>query len=116
MPAAAAQDKHQSAIYTTGGVWSKLVERVKQDSKKTSDNPQAASRPDSFLFVVGERGCGKTTLLNAFLHPATDKSRPVAAPKTRCLGSTLGVFRRQIGKQSQAPGRRQPHPIRSDLP
>lgn len=81
MPAAAAQDKHQSAIYTTGGVWSKLVERVKQDSKKPSDNPQAASRPDSFLFVVGERGCGKTTLLNAFLHPATDKSRPVAAPK-----------------------------------
>lgn len=69
----------QSAIYAKGGVWEKLVERVKIDSKHNQDGPQAASRPDAFLFIVGERGSGKTLLLNAFLHPGAEGK--AAAPK-----------------------------------
>ncbi|QDZ22643.1 light intermediate chain of dynein [Chloropicon primus] len=80
--ASAEKEKPREAIYTKGGVWHKLIERVKIESKQT-DTAQAASKPDAFLFIVGERGSGKTTLLNAFLHPGGSDKNRMAATKPK---------------------------------
>ena len=64
MAPSATLDRERSAIYAKGGVWSSLVDRVKQDNRQSSE----ASKPDGYLFIVGPRGCGKTTLLQSFLH------------------------------------------------
>ena len=58
-----------SAIYTKGCVWAKLVEQVKHESKQNTS--ESASKPDAYLFIVGDRSSGKTTLLNSFLKPST---------------------------------------------
>ncbi len=62
MGAMAAPDKSEkSAIYAKGGVWTKIVEKVKLDSKHANEGPNAASKPDAYLFIVGDRGSGKVS-------------------------------------------------------
>ena len=58
----------ESSIYSKGGIWAKLVEKVKIESKNQQSDASTAVKPDAYLFIVGDRSSGKTTLLNAFLH------------------------------------------------
>lgn len=46
-------------------VWTDVIDHNKSVAKQRGDS----GRPDGVLFVVGSRGCGKTTLVNRLLYP-----------------------------------------------
>mmetsp|Transcript_35465 Transcript_35465/g.89428 ORF Transcript_35465/g.89428 Transcript_35465/m.89428 type:complete len:410 (+) Transcript_35465:79-1308(+) len=52
-----------SAIHAPGTIWSHVVETHRAESRK------ADGRPDAFLYFVGGKQSGKSTLLNRFLYP-----------------------------------------------
>eukprot|EP00803_Ostreobium_quekettii_P004627 evm.model.scf_672.3 EVM.evm.TU.scf_672.3 scf_672:14722-17919(-) len=59
----AAQISAGCAIHTPKSLWSKAIERNKAEARKPD------GRPDAFVFFVGSRRGGKSTLLNRFLYP-----------------------------------------------
>lgn len=54
----------QQAIRTNGSIWAKLIEQNNEKAKKPD------GRGDAFVFFVGSRNAGKSTLLNRFLYPS----------------------------------------------
>ena len=46
-------------------MWTDVIDHNKSVAKQRGDS----GRPDGVLFVVGSRGCGKTTLVNRLLYP-----------------------------------------------
>jgi len=52
-----------SAIHAPGTIWSHVIEHHRAESRK------ADGRPDAFLYFVGGKQSGKSTLLNRFLYP-----------------------------------------------
>mmetsp|Transcript_14319 Transcript_14319/g.41743 ORF Transcript_14319/g.41743 Transcript_14319/m.41743 type:complete len:198 (-) Transcript_14319:1665-2258(-) len=52
-----------ASIRTPGSLWAKLIEQNNEKLKKPD------GRGDAFVFFVGSRGTGKSTLLNRFLYP-----------------------------------------------
>ncbi len=54
-------------------VWTDVIDANKAAAKERGD----AGRPDAVLFVVGSKGCGKTTLVNRLLYPdKTETPKP----------------------------------------
>ena len=67
-----------SAIYSQGAIWSRLIDRVRTDESSGG----GAARPDSFVYIVGDRGCGKSTILETFLHPDRDAAAGIKPTET----------------------------------
>mmetsp|Transcript_19674 Transcript_19674/g.42749 ORF Transcript_19674/g.42749 Transcript_19674/m.42749 type:complete len:403 (+) Transcript_19674:323-1531(+) len=53
----------QASIRTPGSIWAKLIEQNNANAKKPE------GRGDAFVYFVGSRNSGKSTLLNRFLYP-----------------------------------------------
>ena len=67
-----------SAIYSQGAIWSRLIDRVRTDESSGG----GAARPDSFVYIVGDRGGGKSTILETFLHPDRDAAAGIKPTET----------------------------------
>eukprot|EP00798_Chlamydomonas_sp_ICE-L_P019945 gene19945-26653_t len=52
-----------ASIRTPGSIWAKLIEQSAANAKKPD------GRGDAFVYFVGSRASGKSTLLNRFLYP-----------------------------------------------
>lgn len=56
---------------TPGTLWAKLLDQAATNSKKSE------GRADSFVYILGARSSGKSTLLNRFLYPGrSDVAKP----------------------------------------
>jgi len=53
----------QSSIRTPGCIWAKLIEQNNEKARKPE------SKGDAYVFFVGPRNSGKSTLINRFLYP-----------------------------------------------
>ena len=64
---ASAASRAPSTPFDAGqkNVWTDVIDHNKSVAKQRGDS----GRPDGVLFVVGSRGCGKTTLVNRLLYP-----------------------------------------------
>ncbi|WIA09474.1 hypothetical protein OEZ85_008875 [Tetradesmus obliquus] len=81
-----------TGIYTPGSIWAKAIEQSKQQKKADS------SKDDAYVYILGAKGSGKSTVLNRFLYPTQ-----VEVPKpSQCLEYT---FARKPGS-SFGPGDR----------